>query len=148
TINAASTTATIAGALDLGAATQTFTVARGTAPSGIDLDISAAIYNGGVIKAGAGTMQFDGDNTYTGTTEISAGTLEITGSHALSSNSSGATVDSGATLTISGGFITDAIPLTLNGTGVGGNGALVNLSGSNHYAGDITLGSNVSIAVN
>jgi autotransporter-associated beta strand protein len=148
TINAASTTATIAGVLDLGAATQTFTVAHGTAPSGIDLDVSASIYNGSLIKAGAGTMELDGDNTYTGTTEISAGTLEITAAHALSSNSSGATVDSGATLELSGGFITDAIPLTLNGTGVGGNGALVNASGSNHYAGNITLGSNASIAVN
>jgi autotransporter-associated beta strand protein len=147
TINAASTTATIAGTLDLGAATQTFTVARGTAPSGIDLDVSASINNGGVIKSGAGAMEFDGDNTYTGSTAISAGTLEITGAHALSSNSSGATVASGATLAMSGGFITDAIPLTLNGTGVGGNGALVNASGNNHYAGDITLGSNASIAV-
>ncbi len=85
-----------------------------------------------------------GANTYAGTTTVAAGTLEITSNDALSSTSTGATVNSGATLEFAGN-ITISVPLTVSGTGVGGDGALVNLSGNNNDTGYITLGSNVTI---
>src|SRR5262249_62024843 len=76
--NAAAASATIAGKLDLGGGTRTFTVARGTSPT-TDLDISAAISNGGVTKNGAGGLRYSGGspNTYTGTTTVNAGLLAL-----------------------------------------------------------------------
>jgi autotransporter-associated beta strand protein len=141
TINAASTKATIAGTLDLAAATQTFTVARGTDPSGIDLDISAAIYNGGVIKAGVGTMALDASNTYTGGTTINAGILKITNGGGLGSGS--ATVGSTGDLQLAGN-LTVTNDLTLNSSGAP---ALEGVSGTNTLNGSITFDQSATIAV-
>ena len=58
TTNASATSATISGQLNLGGATRTLDVADGEAA--IDLDISAAISNGGITKTGAGTLQLSG----------------------------------------------------------------------------------------
>ena len=77
TTNASATAATVSGNLNLGGATRTFTVAEGGAAA--DLDISAAISNGGITKTGTGTLRFSGAeaNTYTGTTTVNQGTLEL-----------------------------------------------------------------------
>ena len=54
TTNAASSTATIAGNLDLASGTRTFTVAQGNVPDGgAHLEISAMVIDGGLTKAGA-----------------------------------------------------------------------------------------------
>ncbi len=55
---------------------------------------------GGVTKSGAGTVVFAGDNTYTGTTTVSAGSLFINGSQSAANGV--LTVASGATLGGSG----------------------------------------------
>jgi autotransporter-associated beta strand protein len=83
-------------------------------------------------------LRLDGDNTYSGATTVSGGTLLIAGAEALSSGSSGAAVDAGASLALSGGLTFAAVPLTLDGAG-GGTPALVNHDGSNTYTGAITL---------
>ena len=49
--------------------------------------------SGGIVVDGPGTLVLAGDNTYTGTTTVEAGTLEVTGSIAQSA----VTVESGAT---------------------------------------------------
>jgi fibronectin-binding autotransporter adhesin len=80
------TTSTIAASLGLrdDSGTRIFDVADGTA--GIDLLVSSFIANGGggitsgLTKTGAGRMVLSGQNTYTGTTEINAGSLIINGS--------------------------------------------------------------------
>src|SRR5262249_32436327 len=67
--------------LSLGGATRTFTVADGPAPS--DLVIQGTISNGGLTKAGPGTLQLGGvDNTYTGPTTVTAGLRLLDPNHA------------------------------------------------------------------
>jgi fibronectin-binding autotransporter adhesin len=50
---------------------------------------------GGLIKAGAGTLVLDGDNTYSGTTSVQEGTVLVNGTH---TGGGLITVSSGATL--------------------------------------------------
>ena len=69
---------------------------------------------GGLVKTGAGTLTLSGTNDYTGDTEVSAGTLNLTGS--ISSNT---TVDHGAVLSGDG---------TINGNLT--NSGKVDLAGS------------------
>jgi autotransporter-associated beta strand protein len=96
--------------------------------------------SGTVTKQGAGNLTLSGANTYTGLTTVNAGTLTISNGSALGTAAAGTTVADGATLALSGG-ITTGEPLTLNGAGVAGGGALRNLSGDNTVTGAITLGS-------
>ena len=101
----ASTTATISGVAlsPLRQGSTTFTVAAGTTPSGIDLDISSVLRTspsgdaaGAVFtKAGAGTLRLSGANTFAKPTVVSAGTLLVSGSLAAGSV---VTVSAGGTL--------------------------------------------------
>jgi outer membrane autotransporter protein len=133
--------------------TFTLNANRGIALTGagtIDVDAGQTLTYGGIIagastltKADTGTLSLGGTNTYTGTTNINAGTLTVTANQALGTNAAGTTVADGATLGIYGGInyvVTEA--LTLNGAGAGGmSGALDNITGDNTFAGDITLAS-------
>ena len=70
----------------------TFNVADGAAA--VDLDINAPITQSGVsgiTKAGAGTLQLSGANTYSGITAVSGGTLALNHVNALQSS----TLDTG-----------------------------------------------------
>jgi autotransporter-associated beta strand protein len=72
--------ATISAALQLGAATRTFDVTAG--PGDVGLKITGPISgtgDAGLIKDGAGTLQFAGSsaNTYKGTTSVIAGRLQL-----------------------------------------------------------------------
>lgn len=73
--NASGNTAGISGNLSLGAGTRTFNVADGAAA--IDLDISAVISSGAVVKTGPGTLRYSGAaaNIYAGGTNVNQGTL-------------------------------------------------------------------------
>lgn len=108
TSHASSITATISngaggtnpGVIDLNGGTSTFTTEQGTTVSGIDLDISAKITNGSLTKAGVGTLQLGGTNSYTGATTVEAGTLRLaTGSSIAASTT---TINNGGTLTGTG----------------------------------------------
>ena len=111
--------------------------------------------NGGtlkLIKSGAGTQILSGANSYTNSTTITAGALNIQSNSALGTGAgnttSGVSVTSGAALQVQGGIsTTTAVGLTLNGTGVTAtpNGALENVSGTNSYSGLIKLGSDATI---
>ena len=112
------------------AVNQTDTVTQGT-------DFSGAPISGGgnFSQTGSGTTVLTAANTFSGTTTISGGTLKIGNATALGfggiqqSSTGSTTVSSGATLDLNG---TTGInePIILSGTGIGGNGALINNSGT------------------
>jgi fibronectin-binding autotransporter adhesin len=105
--------------------------------------------NYAITKSGTSTFVLSGANTYGGATTVSAGILNIRNATALGGTGNGTSVTSGATLQIQGGISVGAEALTLNGIGASGqNGALVNVSGTNSYAGAITLGSASTIYSN
>jgi autotransporter-associated beta strand protein len=71
---ASSGVAANAGTVDLDGDTRTFTIADGAAAT--DMEIGAVVTNGGIAKAGDGTLLLSGVNTYTGATTVNAGTLQ------------------------------------------------------------------------
>ena len=84
----------------------------------------------GLTKAGTGKLVLSGANTFSGPATISNGTVVAQNNAALGSPSAGTTVAGGSTLELGGNLGTDALNLgsevvTVSGTGVGGNGALV-----------------------
>jgi autotransporter-associated beta strand protein len=124
-----------------GATDATLTVGDATSKT-----FSGTLVNGGsgklaLTKQGSGTFTLTGANTYTGTTTINAGALNIQNASALGGTASGTSVASGAALQIQGGITTAAEALTLRGAGLSSDGALRNISGNNNYAGLVSLGS-------
>lgn len=123
--NASAQQAVISGNLDLGGATRSFTVAEGSATT--DLLISAAISNGALTKAGLGTLELSGVNTYAGLTRVNAGILKTSNPSSLGTTAAGTLVAEGATLQVFLSGITGET-LTLSGKGVNNAGALQNPS--------------------
>jgi autotransporter-associated beta strand protein len=88
--------------------------------------------NGGLTKVGTGTFTLTGANTYSGTTNVNAGVLDVRNNQALGATANGTTVAANATLQFQGG-ITVAEPITLNG------GLLQSVSGANVLTGGLTV---------
>ena len=106
------------------------------------LDIGARIVAGGFEKTGDGTLILGNVNTFAGAVDVSAGILRVDDNEALGGTSGLGTtnVDSGAQLQLNNVTIgTEA--LTLNGAGISSDGALHALSGTNSWAGSVTLAS-------
>lgn len=98
---------------------------------------------GSLVKNDTGTTILSGTsaNTYTGTTTVNGGTLQIEKAGALGSTAAGTTVATGGTLALGGTGTTFAAEgLTISGDGVGGNGALRNVAGNNTWTGTTALG--------
>lgn len=134
--------------ISLGAGTLTV----GSASNNLDSSFSGTISgSGGLTKAGLGTLTLTGNNSYTGTTTVSAGTLKLgsagSGSNTPLGTTGGATtVSANATFDVNGFTLATAEGLTINGFGVGTAGALVNTgAGAATYSGAITLGSATAI---
>ena len=82
---ASDTTSVISAPISIRGSSLVVTTALGTAPGGIDLDASGVIFGGGAFtKEGPGLMQISGANTYTGATNVNAGTLRFTVDQTLS----------------------------------------------------------------
>jgi fibronectin-binding autotransporter adhesin len=99
---------------------------------------------GGVIYSGTGILTLSQANTYTGTTTISSGTLNIGASNTVLGTIAGiTTIADGAVIDLKGFTVSNAEPLTLNGAGLTAlpAGALTNTGGNASYSGPITLGS-------
>lgn len=96
--------------------------------------------SGTLAKDGTGTLTLGGNSTYSGTTTISAGVVNLTHGSALGSTAAGTTVASGAELQLQNSISVGSETLALNGTGVAGGGALRNVSGTNVWGGAVTVG--------
>lgn len=134
------TTAEIAGRLNLGGGNRVFNVANSAAD--VDLLISAIIsqpFYSSLIKEGDGTLHLTAANTYTGETNINAGVLRVSHANALGTANFNNSVADGAALQFAGNFTLDETGLTLNGSGIGGTGALRSISGTNAYNGQLAL---------
>lgn len=110
-----------------------------TVDAGSQLNFSGKIHNqyqstGAITKAGAGALVLSGPNTYTGQTDITAGTLVAANNTALGTGGhDGGTMSfirDGATLALQGGVSLDE-HFHVWGAGVGGLGAVRSLSGNN-----------------
>jgi len=134
----------------------TISVAPGTTPSGIDLQIDSILQNGigftnsnsstSFAKTGTGTLLLTGANTYQGATDIQQGIVIAQNNTALGqvgpslgSLDNSTTVQSGAQLQLQGGLTVGSETLTLSGSGVGGTGALRSVSGTNTWNGFVRL---------
>jgi fibronectin-binding autotransporter adhesin len=98
-----------------------------------DGDISGS---GSVSKNGAGVLTLSGNNTFGGAVTVAQGTLQAGSSSALGSTNGSTTISSGATLDIGANNINLGLErISSSGTGVGGQGAIVNSSGSATFVG-------------
>jgi autotransporter-associated beta strand protein len=141
-----STSASWAGPINLTGSTEPGTVNTTaiTVQSGRELTLSGKITGiGGIQKGGAGKLILANDNDYAGLTRVSNGVLTIGNPSALGSTVTGTLVTSGAALELRSspgvGFSTGLESLMLNGSGIGSQGALLNVAGNHVWGGSITL---------
>lgn len=114
--------------------TQTYDGSLGGTGSGAGTSDIGANNNLSLVKEGSGLLLLTQANTYTGQTSINRGTLTLGNARALGGggaslgrDNAGTTVQSGATLDLNGQTVIQEV-LTLAGSGVNNNGALVNNS--------------------
>ncbi len=117
----------------------------GTGNIGINGSIGPG--TGGLTKNGIGTLFLGTNNTYTGVATINAGLVQLGNANSLGSTTAGTTVISGATLDLLGQSV-GAEPLTLNGVGVGSNGALINSAGATGASGNIASSTGFTVGGN
>ncbi len=136
--------ANISGNLALGATTRTFTVDNG--PFDVDLSISAAISgSGGIIKTGEGLMRLSSSNSFSGALTVNDGTLRLQDDSAAGTTAGGVTVNGDAILQLISNTHVGTEALTLNS--LQANGAVESVSGSNSWAGAVTLATGTVINV-
>jgi autotransporter-associated beta strand protein len=114
--------------------------------------IGGTIVNGSttsfaLTKSNTSTWELAGANSYSGATNITGGTLQISNASALGATATGTTVSSGATLSLDGGIAVGAEALNLTGNGVGNLGAIRSISGINSMSGAVTLAGGTRIGV-
>jgi autotransporter-associated beta strand protein len=93
----------------------------------------------GLTKSGAGSLTLLSANSYSGTTNISEGVVNIRHGSALGTNDNGTTVASGAALELQSGITVTGEALSIAGSGGGGGGVLRSVSGANIWTGQVTL---------
>ena len=101
---------------------------------------------GNFVKQGNGTLTLTNNNTYTGTTTITDGILQIENNGSLGAATGDTVVSSGGTLALAGNITTPLGEfIDIAGSGEGGIGAISNTSGSNFWTGDVDLTGDATI---
>jgi autotransporter-associated beta strand protein len=139
------TGSTLSGGIDLGANELTINTDGGATQT---IDTAAITGTGGsLLKSGGGTLVLGAANSYTGSTTVNAGGLRITNAAALGTTAAGTVVDGSPTgssanarIDLSGDVTVTGEAATLNGSG-NFMGALTSSSGTNVWAGPVTIGS-------
>ncbi|MCW1922954.1 autotransporter-associated beta strand repeat-containing protein [Luteolibacter arcticus] len=115
------------------------------------LVLQDSVSGGFLIKAGGGTLELQGSNTFTGVTSVNSGTLWIRHPDSLGTTSAGTTIAPGATLgvgtTLELGEVELLEPITLAGTGHSNKGALHGLA-AGALSGPVTLDSTIGATAN
>ena len=95
----------------------------------------------GLTMTGDGTLVLPNTNTYLGATTIDAGTLIVSADGAMGpAAAAGVFVNPGGALAFNGGVdYATAESVTISGSGPFGNGAIESISGTNAFAGPITV---------
>ncbi|MCF3649366.1 beta strand repeat-containing protein [Synoicihabitans lomoniglobus] len=112
--------------------------------AGSTLDINALLSNGGFVKTGAGTLILSGGNSYTGTSQITAGIVRIDNNFGLGSTAGDTRVSSGGQLQLDQVTV-GAEALQLAGSGISSTGALRAVNGPNSWAGNVALTAHAEI---
>ncbi len=121
-------------------ASPTFEVADG--PATVDLEISAPIGqdgNHGISKTGGGVMLLSGNNTYSGTTTISEGTLRIGAGGTSGSLGTGAVVNNAILEINRSEALTIANPISGTGDLTVEGGGTVTIAANSSYTGDTAV---------
>ena len=122
------------------------TLLPGPATGTVNVDGGVAVTIGSIIdgagksldKVGAGTLTLTGDNTYTGTTTISAGTLSL-GNGGTTGSVAGNIVDNGALVFNRSNALTYAGLISGTGTVTKIGAGTLTLTGDNTYTGATTI---------
>lgn len=102
---------------------------------------------GSIQKNGTNVLSLLSSNTFSGAFNVNAGTVRLGSPNALGSTAGGTTIASAATLDLNGVLVPAGEIVTISGTGVGGNGAVVNRAAGGLGVGlkNLTLAGNASI---
>src|ERR1051326_1249006 len=124
----------------------------GTLPT-IDMTVTATINSSitgtsGLSKTGTGTLVLGGANTYSGTTTIGGGTLQIGNGGTTGTLGTGAVVNNGALVVNRSNAITVSNAISSTGSVLLTGGGTLTLSGSNTYSGSTTVSSGILQTVN
>jgi autotransporter-associated beta strand protein len=90
------------------------TFQQGNGTSAGNTNINGVVSGAGAVRMSSGQLQLGGNNTYSGVTTVTGGTLLITSATSLGTTT-GNTVVNGGTLRANGATYTVAEPITLNG---------------------------------
>ena len=143
TVSTSSGTSSFAGGITLDASSAVDVTGTQLTLSGV-IDDGVGTFD--LSKTGGGIAILSNTNTYDGSTSVTLGVLGVGADGALGTTAAGTTVASGATLAFANNVnyaTTEAVSLA--GPGAGSGGALRNESGTNSFAGAITLTADATI---
>jgi autotransporter-associated beta strand protein len=109
--------------------------------------ISGTAAGNGLTKTGAGTQILSGNNTYSGTTTISAGTLQVGAGGDTGTLGTGAVVNNAALVFDRAGFYVVANAISGTGALTVTGGDVLALTGTNSYSGTTTINAGGTLQV-
>jgi fibronectin-binding autotransporter adhesin len=98
---------------------------------------------GNIIMTGGGIMRMSGDNSYSGTTLVEDGSIQIESDTALGTTAGGTTVNAGSSLYLA----TSASSIHVGNEALALGGSIRSYGNSNSWTGDIVLSNNASLSV-